>query len=97
MRSVREDEECESVARASAHRLVIYLCARAFATIRYEALTSRLETGGVLLGYETSEGIVIVRATGPGPRAKHGRYRVELDLAYIREATAAAKDRKSVV
>jgi integrative and conjugative element protein (TIGR02256 family) len=71
---------------------VIYLCISAFATIRAEAQHARLETGGVLSGYETAKGIVIVRATGPGPAATHRRHRVELDLDYIRHATTAANN-----
>lgn len=72
---------------------MIYLCISAFTAIRAEAQHSRrLETGGVLFGYETAAGVVIARATGPGPRAVHRRHRVELDLDYIRRAATAAND-----
>lgn len=71
---------------------MIYLCSSAFATIRAEVQHTRLETGGVLFGYETAAGIVIVRATGPGRAAIHQRHRVELDLDYIRHETTAANE-----
>lgn len=51
--------------------------------LRYRSDTFPLENGGILLGYSTEEsGVrhwVISSATGPGKRAKHGRYRFTPD------------------
>lgn len=42
-----------------------------------------LETGGMLLGYESYNGEGVVTAIiGPGPRAKHSRYRFKPDAEY---------------
>jgi integrative and conjugative element protein (TIGR02256 family) len=42
-----------------------------------------LETGGVILGYDTmSEGAVITTVVGPGPQAKHRRLRFRPDYDY---------------
>lgn len=74
-------------------RMNLYLCKTAFAQLCSEAIQHRdVETGGILIGYETSDAVVITNATGPGPQAQHRRYRIELDLTYIRECTSRAND-----
>lgn len=45
--------------------------------------TFPLETGGMLLGYEADNGEAVVTAViGPGPRARHRRYRFSPDAEY---------------
>lgn len=46
-----------------------------------------LETGGVLMGYvnETESKLVVTHATGPGQRAKHGRYTFAKDVRYCQK------------
>lgn len=73
---------------------MIHLCVSAFQTIKAEtACHTRVETGGILIGYETSSGVVIVNATGPGPKARRYREAVELDLTFIRQQSVAANAR----
>lgn len=72
---------------------VIYLCESAFRQLQEEVHRwSRKETGGILLGYETRNAIVLTSATGPGPNAKHSRNTIELDLDYISAHAAAANE-----
>lgn len=72
----------------------LYVCASAFQSICAECQCSSMkETGGILIGYETSNAVVITNATGPGPKVIASRYHVELDLSYIRSVARAANDR----
>ena len=58
----------------------------AFKTIQRECeLVSKLETGGILVGYHVKGEIVIMAATGPGPNAEHSRNSLILDLLFIRD------------
>jgi integrative and conjugative element protein (TIGR02256 family) len=42
-----------------------------------------LETGGMILGYDaTSKGAVVTAVVGPGPQAKHRRFRFRPDYDY---------------
>lgn len=42
-----------------------------------------LETGGMLLGYEADGGDIVVKSIiGPGPKARHRRYRFRPDAEY---------------
>lgn len=41
-----------------------------------------LETGGILAGYWAGDDVVILNASGPGPRAEHYRHRFRPDHAY---------------
>jgi integrative and conjugative element protein (TIGR02256 family) len=42
-----------------------------------------LETGGIIMGYDTgNEGVVVTEVVGPGPRAKHRRLRFRPDYDY---------------
>lgn len=48
------------------------------------------ETGGMLLGYEADNGEAVVTAIiGPGPRAKHRRFRFAPDADYQQEMLEA--------
>lgn len=48
------------------------------------------ETGGMLLGYEADNGEAVVTAIiGPGPKAKHRRFRFAPDTYYQQEALEA--------
>jgi integrative and conjugative element protein (TIGR02256 family) len=70
---------------------VIWLARGARLAIEREACRHRLqETGGPLFGYEGADGSVVIDAAeGPGPRARHGRFRYSPD----REAIARAIER----
>jgi integrative and conjugative element protein (TIGR02256 family) len=70
----------------------IYLCRTAFDAICAEAGASGdLETGGVLVGYESREGeVVLTRATGPGPGARRSGVHIELDHGYVCTEVATA-------
>jgi integrative and conjugative element protein (TIGR02256 family) len=61
-------------------------------TIAGEATRSHdgLETGGILLGTDMVDRIVISRAGGPGPRAYRGTHAFLRDLAYARQLADAA-------
>ena len=62
--------------------------------IRRETARFRFrETGGVLFGYRNDMDIVIVEATGPGPRARHCRTWFEPDTAYCQARLAAIYER----
>lgn len=48
------------------------------------------ETGGILLGYEADNGEAVVTGIiGPGPRARHGRFRFKPDAEYQQAELAA--------
>lgn len=47
-----------------------------------------LETGGVLIGYRAEGQAVVTEATGPGPRARHGRTWFEFDGEFHAAAIA---------
>lgn len=66
----------------------IYVCISAFDTIRAEAEVWRgKETGGILLGYETTNAVVITHATGPGPNCRRTGHSIQLDARYIQGET----------
>jgi integrative and conjugative element protein (TIGR02256 family) len=45
--------------------------------------SSDAETGGILIGYTDGQSVVVVKATGPGPKAKRSRTRLERDVEYV--------------
>lgn len=66
----------------------VYLCISAFEALQQEAARWKgAETGGILGGYETSEGVVITHATGPGPDCRRSSHSVVLDTAYLQRQT----------
>lgn len=68
----------------------VWLEERAREAIAAEAAKRRFrETGGPLFGYEASGGLVVVRALGPGPNAKHRRTRLIPDSGDVQEAIDA--------
>ena len=62
--------------------------------IRREVESSpEAETGGVLLGYVENRTAIVVRATGPGPKAKRTARRFERDVDFIQsELEGAARE-----
>jgi integrative and conjugative element protein (TIGR02256 family) len=65
-------------------KLKVYVSIDVISKITSEcALVHRVETGGILIGYETKNAIVISHATGPGPKAVHKECSLELDLDHI--------------
>jgi len=52
-----------------------------------------LETGGVMLGYANPPHVVVTEIIGPGPSAKHYRYRFIPDAAYQQAAIEAHFER----
>jgi integrative and conjugative element protein (TIGR02256 family) len=65
----------------------VYVLRGAYEFAKKESSDSKdVETGGVLLGYRTSEGkYVIMRITGPGPKAVRTATRFEKDTEYCQE------------
>jgi len=72
---------------------VVHIAPTALHTIAREALRSRdgLETGGILLGPDTST-ILISRAGDPGPRAHRTEHSFLRDLAHAQSLASAAWD-----
>jgi integrative and conjugative element protein (TIGR02256 family) len=65
-------------------KLSVYVSVDAISTIAREcSLVDGVETGGILVGYETRKGLVISHATGPGPKAIQTECSLELDVQYI--------------
>lgn len=65
----------------------VWLADQARHTITQHSRRRRLrETGGGLFGYETRDAWVIEKALGPGPRARHERFRLVCDHNYLQEA-----------
>lgn len=61
---------------------------QALDVIRREALRSKVETGGVLIGSRSKDGdgsFLVTHATPPGPRARHGSHFFERDVEYQQE------------
>lgn len=81
----------------------LWLDADAQAAIEAEARVHRLkETGGALFGYETAEGdVVVTQAFGPGPKARHRRFRLVSDRAHtqrlINEIFASSEGRERYI
>lgn len=77
----------------SSNLITLWLSEAALDAIRTESQDKYpLETGGVLLGYETPRGadIVITNIIGPGPRAQHSRIAYVPDHAYQEDKIASA-------
>ncbi|MDJ0356626.1 Mov34/MPN/PAD-1 family protein [Paenarthrobacter sp. PH39-S1] len=70
----------------------IRIAPRALSLITREAIRSRdgLETGGILLGTDGHNGIVIRHAGEPGPKARRGSHRFLRDLAHARQLAEVA-------
>lgn len=71
--------------------VVVWMSALALEAMRAEAdARSPLETGGVLVGYSGSdrEEFVVSDAIGPGPRARHKRWRFSPDAVFHQEEVA---------
>jgi integrative and conjugative element protein (TIGR02256 family) len=65
----------------------VWLADQARHTITQHARRRRLrETGGALFGYENRGAWVIEQALGPGPRARHERFRLVGDHDYLQDA-----------
>jgi integrative and conjugative element protein (TIGR02256 family) len=71
----------------------VYLCTSAFDVLLREASAwVGEETGGILIGYEAENAIVITTVTGPGRACRRTRHRIELDTTYIQaEVDKAAR------
>lgn len=65
----------------------VLLTEESFVIIRREAAASgQIETGGILIGFRNETGnIVVVRATGPGPKAVRTEARFEKDIEYCQQ------------
>lgn len=44
------------------------------------------ETGGALFGYEADDAWIVEKALGPGPQARHERFRLVSDRTHLQEA-----------
>lgn len=66
----------------------VWVAADAVATIEAHTRRFRLrETGGALFGYEAADGdLVVTEACGPGPNAKHHRFRLVPDRDHTQAA-----------
>ena len=65
----------------------VWLDPEALEVIRAEATRRRfVETGGPLFGFDAEDESVVVRAFGPGPRAKHRPWNYVPDRAATQEA-----------
>lgn len=71
----------------SVYRPAIWIIPEALALIGEEAIRSRdgLETGGILLGTDDGQVIVIRHAGGPGPKARRESHRFLRDLAHAQQ------------
>lgn len=47
--------------------------------------SSNAETGGILIGYIDGQSVVVVKATGPGPKAKRTATRLERDVEFVQK------------
>lgn len=64
----------------------IYICRYALKAIIEEVSKSpHSETGGILIGYKSKDSVVVVHATGPGPKAFKSRFLLVLDTHHIRK------------
>jgi integrative and conjugative element protein (TIGR02256 family) len=70
----------------------IWILPEALALIGEEAIRSRdgLETGGILLGTDDGQEIVIRHAGGPGPKARRESHRFLRDLAHAQQLAELA-------
>ena len=65
----------------------VYINEEAYEFMKQESTNSQgIETGGVLIGYKTEDGkYIILRTTGPGPKALKEKIRFEKDLKYCQK------------
>lgn len=65
----------------------VILLAKALAVIKAESRKARrVETGGPLVGYVTQDGVlIVVDATGPGPKARLESFSVTIDGAHAQK------------
>lgn len=73
-----------SLVKATDAAPIVSITDNALASIAHEARQSRdgMETGGILLGTESSSGTVIRHAGGPGPNARRSKNTFLRDLTY---------------
>ncbi len=61
----------------------VFILRQAMDVIRREAVSSDVETGGILIGARSNDGAMLVtHATPPGPQAVHHAYYFRRDVAY---------------
>lgn len=64
----------------------IYICKHALKNIFNEITNNpNTETGGILIGYKSKDSMVVVHATGPGPKAFKSKLFLMLDTDHIRK------------